>query len=274
MAVKTVKKYEDNSQGKMIATFVAVAIYAFVFIVFSQFTLNVTKKYPAEMVIEFLPESKPPKPIPQGVQSRTPEQKPVPAPPIINRTGNSAPESAKVAKSNQSTKPAPQPDSKPSELTDKGDVETKQPVQPKINNKALFQSTSEGEEDNDNPKNVSENSLYPGVGRETTETRTANTPIGPEHRQAITANLSGRSVVGSLPSPSYNSQNQGTVVVEIQVDQNGKVTNAKVRSQGTTVQDSKLWNAATEAAKKAVFNVKKDAPIFQIGTIVYQFRLQ
>jgi TonB family protein len=74
--------------------------------------------------------------------------------------------------------------------------------------------------------------------------------------------------------PAYNSQNQGSVVVEVTVNQDGKVTKATAIAKGSTVQDSKLWRAAEEAALKARFNVKKDAPISQIGTITYEFSLK
>jgi hypothetical protein len=64
------------------------------------------------------------------------------------------------------------------------------------------------------------------------------------------------------------------VVVEVSVNQDGKVTKAAAIGKGSTVQDVKLWKAAEEAAMKATFNVKKDAPISQIGTITYIFSLQ
>jgi TonB family protein len=194
-------------------------------------------------------------------------------PSIVNVPGNTAPQSARVSRSNESTKPAPQPETKPSELSDQGDIPVEAP-EPKIDNKALFQSTSQGEEEANNPNPIDENSLYPGVGREYESTRTANTEIGPDPRQPVTHSLSGRSVVGGFPLPAYNSQNQGTVVVEVTVNQEGKVTKARAIGKGTTVQDTKLWRAAEEAAMKARFNVKKDAPISQVGTITYIFSLR
>jgi TonB family protein len=212
-------------------------------------------------------------PRPQGVPRRNPQQRPVPNPPIVNAPGNTAPQSARVAQRNESTKPSPQPEAKPSELTDHGDVPVKAP-EPKIDNRALFQSTTQGEEEANNPNPIDEKSLFTGVGSEEEATRTTNTPIGPDHRQTVTHNLSGRSVVGGFPLPAYNSQNQGIVVVEVTVNQDGKVTTASAIGKGSTVQDSKLWKAATEAALKAKFNVKKDAPISQRGTISYVFKLQ
>ena len=91
---------------------------------------------------------------------------------------------------------------------------------------------------------------------------------------AANAHLSGRNVVGSLPRPTYNAQLEGTVVVRVKVDQYGNVTEAVPGVEGTTVTDSGLWNAARNAAMKAHFNTKADAPVVQTGTITYIFKLQ
>lgn len=85
--------------------------------------------------------------------------------------------------------------------------------------------------------------------------------------------LSGRSLVGSLPKPVYNIQEEGTVVVEIIVDKYGKVTGATVTMKGTTIQNTTLWNVAKEAAYKARFNENPAANAVQKGTITYHFRL-
>ena len=263
--------YDDTpSNNGRIAAFIAVILFhgALLLIGYKTgFIMSIPEPQPKGIEIVF-EETRPP-----GVLRRNPNQRPVPNPAIVNDPGNSAPQSAVIAQTNESTRPTPQPDSRESQLSDQGDVETPAP-EPTINNRALFQSTSQGEDDANNPNNISENSLYPGVGQNDVATRTNNTPIGPDHRQPVTANLSGRSVVGSLPLPAYNSQNQGRVVVEITVDQNGNVTKATAIGRGSTVQDAQLWRDAEAAAKKAKFNVKKDAPISQIGTITYIFSLK
>jgi TonB family protein len=266
------KREEEYSIQRRWIAFVIVLLFHAVAL-FSLYKFGFDRTYPPppmqgiEIAIEW--ES----PRPQGVPRRNTQQKPVADPSIVNVPGKTAPESAKVSTSNESTKPAPQPETKPSELSDEGDVPVEAP-KPKIKEKALFQSTAQGEEEGNNPKPIDENSLYSGVGREDESTRTANTPIGPDHRQSVTHNLSGRSVVGGFPSPAYNSQNQGIVVVEVTVNQDGKVTKATATGKGSTVSDDKLWKAAEEAAKKARFNVKKDAPISQVGTITYVFSLK
>ena len=91
--------------------------------------------------------------------------------------------------------------------------------------------------------------------------------IGPAN-----AHLQGRTVLGTLPKPSYSAQAEGRVVVQIKVNQYGEVTDAIPGIEGTTVTDKNLWTAARNAALKAHFNQKADAPAAQLGTITYIFR--
>lgn len=74
-----------------------------------------------------------------------------------------------------------------------------------------------------------------------------------------------------LPKPDYNSREEGIVVVSIWVDKNGTVTKAIAGARGTTTTNPYLLKMATEAAYKASFNEKDDAPEEQKGTITYNF---
>ena len=87
------------------------------------------------------------------------------------------------------------------------------------------------------------------------------------------AHLKGRTVVGTLLRPANNAQESGTVVVTVWVDQYGNVTKAQAGAEGTTVTSTELWTAARNAAMKAHFNQKADAPAQQQGTITYIFTL-
>ena len=84
--------------------------------------------------------------------------------------------------------------------------------------------------------------------------------------------LAGRSAK-SLPRPNYPGNDEGTVVVKITVDKNGKVTNAEPGVQGTTIMNQQFWSEAKQAALKASFNIDPNAPAFQQGTITYRFVL-
>ena len=100
-----------------------------------------------------------------------------------------------------------------------------------------------------------------------------NTDAGKTEGSA-NAHLEGRGTEGSLPRPSYNVQESGTVVVAIWVDNYGKVVKAQAGADGTTVTDKNLWAAARNAAMNTRFKQKMDAPAMQQGTITYVFKLK
>ena len=85
--------------------------------------------------------------------------------------------------------------------------------------------------------------------------------------------LAGRGVQ-RLPLPEYNYQGEGRVVVEVSVDRSGKVTQAVAGVKGSNTLDEYLLKVAKEAALKAQFDVKNDAPFIQKGTITYNFILK
>jgi TonB family protein len=95
--------------------------------------------------------------------------------------------------------------------------------------------------------------------------------IGPG--MGIFANLKDRTPM-SLPKPEYKHQVEGTVVVDVVVDKEGKVTQATSGAKGSNTADESLWEAAKQAALQARFDKKSDAATFQKGTITYRFRLQ
>ncbi len=84
--------------------------------------------------------------------------------------------------------------------------------------------------------------------------------------------LSGRGVMRKGPAIKDNSQEQGTVMLEVCVDINGKVISAEFLLKGSTTSDSRLIRLAKENAYAWRFskgNVDK-----QCGTIRYEFRLK
>ena len=87
----------------------------------------------------------------------------------------------------------------------------------------------------------------------------------------ISFSLAGRGSK-SLPEPTATSSENGSIVVEIRVDQEGNVVFAKAVWKGTTLTDTNLWRRCEQAAKKSEFTANPDAPELQKGTITYIFR--
>ncbi len=91
--------------------------------------------------------------------------------------------------------------------------------------------------------------------------------------QGISYNLEGRGFQ-KLPSPKYDYQGEGRVVVDVSVDRSGKVIQAVAGTKGSTTLDEYLLRVAKDAAMQAQFEAKPDAPLFQKGTITYNFILK
>ncbi|GFD96217.1 hypothetical protein KUL156_56520 [Alteromonas sp. KUL156] len=85
-------------------------------------------------------------------------------------------------------------------------------------------------------------------------------------------NLAGRKAL-SKPIQKPDCQEEGTVVVSIEVDRNGKVTKATPGAKGTTNSASCLYDAAKKAALKTKWNPDNNAKIKEKGTIIYKFSL-
>lgn len=77
----------------------------------------------------------------------------------------------------------------------------------------------------------------------------------------------------SLPVPVYLAQGGGTVIVDIKVDQQGRVVEAVAR-QSRSVRDKQIFLYAQEAASRTRFNADSGAPSIQEGTIHYTFIAQ
>ena len=155
-------------------------------------------------------------------------------------------------------------------MGDKGDVEQYEPPREKpIDNRALFHAANNNsDKDTLAAQTASKVSEALKAGHPQGNTNTGKTDGTPN------AHLQGRTVLGTLPRPSYAVQNSGIVVVTIWVDQYGTVQKAVAGADGTTVTDSALWQAARKAALGAHFNMSADAPALQQGTITYRFNLK
>jgi outer membrane biosynthesis protein TonB len=85
-------------------------------------------------------------------------------------------------------------------------------------------------------------------------------------------NLAGREALGK-PIEQPDCQEEGTVVVSIEVDKNGKVIRAVAGVKGTTNSANCLLKPAREAALRTTWNADPNAPSKQKGTIIYKFSL-
>ena len=85
--------------------------------------------------------------------------------------------------------------------------------------------------------------------------------------------LAGRGIIGTMPKPSYDVQERGVVVVEVTVDSEGNVTNARAGVAGTTTSNATLRDAALRAARQTKF-ARNPNVVQQTGTITYNFVLR
>ena len=112
-----------------------------------------------------------------------------------------------------------------------------------------------------------------GVQTGSVDSKTRGEGSGLGNQGNISYDLGGRGFQ-SLPKPDYVYQGDGKVVVEVSVDRSGKVIQARPGFTGSTTLDDYLLKVAKEAALKARFEAKSDAPAVQKGTITYIFVLR
>lgn len=108
-----------------------------------------------------------------------------------------------------------------------------------------------------------------GSGTTSGDTRQGN-PAGSGTSGGHGWSLSGRSLVGSLATPSYPNNVEGKITVSIRVDASGKVTSATIASP-TDISDAQTRSAAVSAARNTRFTSGSGV---SVGTITYNFRLK
>ncbi len=86
----------------------------------------------------------------------------------------------------------------------------------------------------------------------------------------VSGGLAGRG--GSGPGIKDNSNKTGVVVIEVCVDNNGKVIKSSFTQKGSTTSDKSLVKLAEENAKKWSF--KSGSTDKQCGTIKYEFKVK
>lgn len=246
-------------RGQWIGLALTVGVHALV-AVFCAFT-GLTYLYPPPPETTFLIEFEQEETDPEKLQTRTGRQPQAeeidPEKPVDLVQKAESPFEGKRPNTTTPSRPDPH-----------GDVEVPTP-EPKqeLDPRAAFPGMSQQPSTSTTPHNASEGSDAFKEGE-----ADGNTEKGKVAGSA-NAHVKGRNVVGTLPKPTYSSQEEGKVVVRVKIDQYGNVTEAQPGAEGTTVTDKGLWNAARKAALKAHFNTDASAPAVQEGTITYIFKV-
>lgn len=188
--------------------------------------------------------------------------------------------SSEIAKENNSP-------TQVNETTSKNETQPEQvtPPQPQVNKSLLFtpknknnstsQGTSnkgsgdQGEPNGDPFSNGNGNGPGSGTGPGQGNGPGGNGPGG----KGISHTLVNRKAE-NLMKPEYECNEMGTVIVDIWVNQTGKVVKARAGARGSTTTSTCLYIKAENAAYKTKFNANPDAPEEQRGTIIYNFTLK
>ena len=152
----------------------------------------------------------------------------------------------------------------PSIKTEKKKEQSEEP-QPVVNPKALFKGSDKSQEggsqgitgqpgDQGNPNGLAGINKYEGQGGQ---------------GNGAGYDLGGRGAK-MLQRPSKDFPEEGHIVVEIFVDQEGNVVRANI-AKGTDITNTEMRNMALEAAKRSKFIADPTAPEEQKGTITYTF---
>lgn len=253
------KREKDSNVTGLVVTLVFHALLAVVLLTSSLTYLDPPPPERTSIVIEFeeeVPEVKP-------VQTRIGRQPQAEEVDLTKDVELVQKAEAPTVNDRPNVTPATKPDTH-------GDVDVPTPKveEPKLDPRASFPGMSQKDNSATTPHSAAETSEGFKAGQPDGNTKEGKT------EGSANAHVKGRNVVGSLPRPTYASQTEGIVVVQVKVDQYGTVTEAIPGAEGTTVTDKTLWNAARNAAMKAHFNMDAHAPAMQSGTITYIFKLK
>ncbi len=138
--------------------------------------------------------------------------------------------------------------------------------QPQVDPRALFPGADQRSTDRQNQGETGD----PGDQGQPDGTPDGETYDGTGRGGGVEFSLAGRSA-NYLPIPEYTEQAQGRVVVSITVNRQGQVTRASAGARGSTTSNQTLWRLAEDAARRARFDMKLNAPHEQTGTITYNF---
>lgn len=108
-----------------------------------------------------------------------------------------------------------------------------------------------------------------GSGKGTSDSRQGNPTGHGTDSRGNSWSLEGRTMTGSFPRPSNDFKEGGTIVVEIMVDEKGKVISATAKSH-VGITNLEQIRKAEEAARKAQFSAGSSVAV---GTITYKYKI-
>lgn len=158
-------------------------------------------------------------------------------------------------------------------------TEKKEPV---VNSNALYKGKTkagnEGETGKPGDQGIKEGSLYAKNHGQTSGSGNHGIGDGTDGPggaggKGTSFSLKGRKLF-QAPKISDNSQETGSVVVDITVDKFGTVINANPGGRGSTTSSANLYRKAKEAAMKAKFSPSPEGVEEQRGTITFVFIVQ
>ncbi len=182
------------------------------------------------------------------VRPAAPEPRPTPSEPVMTAEDPEAPEIAPEERpETRPQAPAPEP----------------VPVR-EVDRRALFPGRTEGSD-------AASQGTAGGEGNQGTQEGAPGGSDTAGGNGSTGFSLAGRYLVGNLPRPAYDVEEEGRVVIRITVNASGVVTNAAYEQAGSTTNHGELVSAARTAALKARFTTSEAE--MQTGTITYIFRL-
>lgn len=142
---------------------------------------------------------------------------------------------------------------------DNGDIEVPAEVMPVLDPRAAFPEISSRD-------TISRNSGDDSVP--------GNASVDGTTDGGANAHISGWRVSKRVPMKAIPSGKQGTVVVDIWINENGRVIDAKVNSAKSTTIDHELIKAALDAARGFEFTPVSGQEPKRTGSVVCHFKMQ
>ncbi|MNK60837.1 hypothetical protein D3C87_799860 [compost metagenome] len=186
-------------------------------------------------------------------------------------TPNTSTESSEKEIQTQNTEEALAVNTKPTKVkttTPTAQTEEK-PAKPVINQNALYKgkkNTGQGQGDG--------TGSTPGnQGDKDGDPLASNYGEGGSGNGNVQLSLASRKFI-DIPRIQDDGQSAGKIAVQIRVDKNGKVVQARAGAKGTTLSDLALWRKCEQAVMGASLNKLESAPDVQTGIVIFNFKVK